>query len=268
MVSSSSIQLSQLIEAGCHFGHQARRWHPKMAPYIFDTHNGIHIIDVRKTLPLLQNALNVVRTTVAKGGRILFVGTKRQACSSVRTHAQRCGQHYVDRRWLSGLLTNWSTVSKSIDRMKDLRKKIESDDFTAYTKKEQLNFTRMYDKLFASLGGIENMGGVPNLVFVLDACKEHIAISEARRLGIKVISIVDSNVNPMQIDLPIPGNDDGKRAIEFYCKVVADAVLDGLQVEVDSEGAKSSQRIDSEHDALGQALIQAAAHDDNNAGAN
>lgn len=227
--------MRQLLDAGVHFGHQTRRWNPKVAPYLFGERGGIHIIDLQQTVPMLHQALQAVRDCVASGGRVLFVGTKRQAADVVKQSAELCGQFYVNHRWLGGMMTNWKTISQSIKRLNELDE-IMSEDTAGYTKKEVLKFTRERAKLQLSLGGIRNMGGAPNLVFVLDTNKEDLAIKEANRLNIPVIAIVDSNSNPDGVDYLVPGNDDATRAIELYCNLVSAAVLDGLQAELTKSG--------------------------------
>ncbi len=222
--------MRQLLEAGVHFGHQTHRWNPKMAPYIFGARSNIHILDLSQTVPLLHQALVQVRETAAKGGRILFVGTKRAASDPIATAAKRCAQYYVNHRWLGGMLTNWATISKSIGRLRELEALLGEGEqaATGLTKKELLKMTREKDKLDKALGGIKDMGGKPDLMFVIDTNKESIAIKEARRLGIPVVSILDTNCDPSHADFPIPGNDDAARAINLYCDLIADAVLDGL----------------------------------------
>ncbi len=219
--------MRQLLEAGVHFGHQTHRWDPKMKHYIFGDRNGIHIIDLSQTVPMLHQALVKVRDVVAGGGRVLFVGTKRQAQNPVAEAAQRCAQYYMNVRWLGGTLTNWETISDSIRRLKDLEEKLESGG-AGFTKKELLDLTRQREKLEASLGGIRDMGGLPDLMFVIDVNKEAIAIKEARKLGIPVVAVVDTNCSPEDVDYIIPGNDDASRAIALYCNLVADAVIDGI----------------------------------------
>ena len=219
--------MRQLLEAGVHFGHQTHRWDPKMKHYIFGDRNGIHIVDLSQTVPLLHQALVKVRDVVAGGGRVLFVGTKRQAQSQVAEAAQRCAQYFMNVRWLGGTLTNWETISDSIKRLKDLEEKLESGG-SGFTKKELLDLTRQREKLDASLGGIRDMGGLPDLMFVIDVNKEAIAIKEAKKLGIPVIAVVDTNCSPDDVDFVIPGNDDASRAIALYCNLVADAVIDGI----------------------------------------
>ena len=220
--------MRQLIEAGAHFGHQTHRWNPKMARFIYGERSNIHIIDLSQTLPLLDAALLKVRETAASGGRILFVGTKRQASDIVAASAKRCAQYYMNQRWLGGTLTNWQTVSKSIARLREVTELTSQEGPTGLTKKELLNLTREREKLDRSLGGIAGMGGTPDLMFVIDTNKEQIAIKEARKLGIPVVAILDTNCNPDDVDFPIPGNDDASRAIQMYCDMVADAILDGL----------------------------------------
>ena len=218
--------MRQLLEAGAHFGHQTHRWNPKMERYIFGSRSNIHIIDLSQSIPLLHQALVKVREVAASGGRILFVGTKRQASEPIATAARRCAQYYVNHRWLGGTLTNWRTVSGSIARLRELEGVLETE--TGRTKKELLQLRREHDKLELSLGGIKDMGGIPDLMFVIDTNKEAIAIQEARKLNIPVIAILDTNCNPDGITFPIPGNDDAARAIQLYCDLMADSILDGL----------------------------------------
>ncbi len=221
--------MRQLLEAGVHFGHQTHGWNPKMAPYIFGARSNIHIMDLSQTVPLLHQALVKVRDVAAGGGRILFVGTKRQASAVVKESATRCAQYYVDHRWLGGMLTNWKTISKSIARLRELEGILgEGGEETGLTKKELLKMTREKDKLDRALGGIKDMGKTPNLMVVIDTNKEAIAIKEARKLGIPVVAILDTNCNPADADFPIPGNDDAVRAISLYCDLMADAALDGM----------------------------------------
>jgi small subunit ribosomal protein S2 len=219
--------MRQLLEAGVHFGHQTHRWNPKMGPYIYGARNNIHIIDLAQTVPLLYRALQQVSETVSKGGRILFVGTKRQATDPVAEAARRCAQYYVNSRWLGGTLTNWKTISRSIERLKTLDQSL-AEGVQGLTKKERLSLTREREKLERSLGGIKDMGGVPDLLFVIDTNKEAIAIAEARRLNIPIAAIVDTNCDPDGITLPIPGNDDAGRAVALFCELVARAALDGI----------------------------------------
>ncbi len=220
--------MRQLLEAGVHFGHQAHRWNPKMAQYIFGSRNNIHIIDLAQTVPMLHRALQAVSDTVARGGRILFVGTKRQAQDSVADAAKRSAQYFVNSRWLGGTLTNWKTISESIKRLRKLEEMLGSGEAQAYTKKERLTLTREKEKLDRALGGIKDMGGLPDLLFVIDTNKEDIAIKEARRLGIPVAAVVDTNCDPEGITFPVPGNDDAGRAITIFCELVARAAIDGI----------------------------------------
>jgi len=220
--------MRQLLEAGVHFGHQTHRWNPKMAPYIFGARSNIHILDLSQTVPLLHQAMVKMRDVAAGGGRILFVGTKRQASDTVKEAATRCAQYYVNHRWLGGMLTNWQTISKSIARLRELEGMMENVEQSGLTKKELLKLTREKDKLDLALGGIKDMGKIPNLIFVIDTTKETIAIKEARKLGIPVIALLDSNCNPDDVDMPIPGNDDAVRSISLFCDLMADAVLDGM----------------------------------------
>ena len=234
-----TFSMRQLLEAGVHFGHHTRRWNPKMAPYIYGSRNGIHILDLRQSVPMLHAALQAVRDVVSGGGRVLFVGTKRQASDQIADAAKRCGQYYVNHRWLGGMMTNWKTISNSIRRLKVLEEQLSenSDELTGLTKKEMLKLTREHEKLDRSLGGIKDMGGLPDIVFVLDTNKESIAVAEANKLNIPVIGVLDSNSNPEGIDYPIPGNDDSIRAINFYCDMIAGSVLSGIQTEMTESGA-------------------------------
>src|SRR3954468_8498629 len=220
--------MRQLLEAGVHFGHQSHRWNPKMADYIFGARNNIHIIDLAQTVPLLHRALQAISDTVAKGGRVLFVGTKRQGQDGVADAAKRSAQYFVNSRWLGGTLTNWKTISGSIKRLRHLDEMLGSGEGSQYTKKERLTLQRERDKLDRSLGGIKDMGGLPDLIFVIDTNKEDIAIQEAQRLNIPVATIVDTNSDPKGITYVVPGNDDAGRAISLYCDLVARAVIDGI----------------------------------------
>ena len=231
------VSMAQLLEAGAHFGHQTHRWNPKMKPYIFGDRNGVHIIDLSQTVPLFARALDFVRATVASGGKVLFVGTKRQAQDPLAEAARRSGQHYVNHRWLGGMLTNWKTISGSIRRFKQLEDQL-SGDTAGLTKKEVLKLTRERDKFELSLGGIRDMGGLPDIIFVVDVNKEDLAIKEANTLGIPVIAILDTNTDPSGIAFPVPGNDDASRAILLYCNAVADTILDARQ------GRQAAQGID------------------------
>ncbi|KPL55214.1 30S ribosomal protein S2 [Prosthecomicrobium hirschii] len=219
--------MRQLLEAGVHFGHQKHRWNPKMAPYIFGVRNNIHIIDLAQTVPMLHQALKTVSDTVARGGRVLIVGTKRQAQDSVAQAARRSAQYFVNSRWLGGMLTNWKTISQSIQRLRKLEETL-SGEVSGLTKKERLTLDREREKLEKALGGIKDMGGLPDLIFVIDTNREAIAIQEARRLGIPVAAILDSNCDPDGIAFPIPGNDDAGRAIALYCDLIARAAIDGI----------------------------------------
>ena len=227
--------MRQLLEAGVHYGHQTARWNPKMEEYIYGDRNGIHILDLTQTVPLLDNALKLVRDTVAKGGRILFVGTKRQAQKSVAEAAERCAQYYMNHRWLGGTLTNWKTISQSIQRLKQIDE-IMAHGAEGLTKKERLIIEREQGKLQASLGGIREMGGTPDLLFVIDVGKEALAILEAQKLGIPVIGIVDTNCSPKGVDHVIPGNDDAARAIALYCDLISRAALDGMTAQMGAAG--------------------------------
>ncbi len=219
--------MRQLLEAGVHFGHQTHRWNPKMKPYIFGDRSNVHIIDLAQTVPMLSRALQVVSDTVASGGRVLFVGTKRQASEIIADAAKRSAQYYVNARWLGGMMTNWKTISNSIQRLRKLDE-ILASEASGFTKKERLNLEREREKLNRALGGIRDMGGTPDLMFIIDTNKESIAIEEAKRLGIPVVAIIDSNCDPDLIDYPIPGNDDASRAIALYCDLVARAAIDGI----------------------------------------
>ena len=227
--------LRQLLEAGVHFGHQTQRWNPRMEEFIYGERNGIHIIDLTQTVPMLDAALNIVRETVAKGGRILFVGTKRQASTAIAEAAEKCAQYYMNHRWLGGTLTNWQTVSQSISRLKSLDEKMTVGS-EGLTKKERLGMEREQSKLQASLGGITQMGGVPDLLFVIDVKKEALAVAEANKLGIPVIAVVDTNCSPSGIDYLIPGNDDAARAIALYCDLIARSALDGMTEQMGAAG--------------------------------
>ena len=226
-MSLPDFSMRQLLEAGAHFGHQSHRWNPKMAPYIYGARNSIHIIDLAQTVPLLHQALKLVSDSVAKGGRVLFVGTKRQAAEEVSAAAKRCAQYFVNSRWLGGTLTNWKTISASISRLRKLDEQL-GEGAKGLTKKERLMLTREREKLEKALGGIKDMGGVPDLVFVIDTNKEALAIKEANRLKIPVIAIIDTNSDPDGIAHPIPGNDDASRAIQLYCDLVSRAAIDGI----------------------------------------
>ena len=227
--------MRQLLEAGVHFGHHTRRWNPKMKPYLFGVRNGVHIIDLTKTVPLLEQALLQVRQVVSNGGRVLFVGTKAAAAERIADAAKRCGQYYVNHRWLGGMITNWQTISASIKRLRELDERLKGD-VLGLTKKEQLDLTRERDKLERSLGGIKEMGGTPDMLFIIDTNKEAIAVQEARKRGIPIVAVLDSNSDPDGIDYPIPGNDDAIRAVSLYCELMSGAVLDGIRAEIAASG--------------------------------
>ena len=232
-----SFSMRQLIEAGCHFGHNTRRWNPRMKPFLFGVRDGVHIIDLQQSVPLLQRAMQAIHDVTAGGGRVLFVGTKRQAQEMVKEYAERCGQYFVNHRWLGGTLTNWKTVSQSIKRLKELEERLKNEVALAgLTKKEQLTLQREQEKLDRSLGGIKDMGGLPDILFVIDTNKEAIAVAEAKVLNIPVVAVVDSNSDPVGITYPVPGNDDAIRAIKLYCELVANTVLEGIQDEMKVAG--------------------------------
>jgi small subunit ribosomal protein S2 len=228
--------MRQLLEAGVHFGHQKHRWNPKMGPFIFGTRNNIHIIDLAQTVPLLHQALVMVSDTVAKGGRLLFVGTKRQASDVVAESARQSAQYFINHRWLGGTLTNWQTISKSIKRLRQLEEILDGGEAQGLTKKELLQLTRERNKIERALGGIKDIGGLPNILFVIDTNKEAIAIAEARKLKIPVIAVVDTNCDPDQVDYPIPGNDDAGRAVTLFCDLIARAAIDGIERAQGSAG--------------------------------
>jgi small subunit ribosomal protein S2 len=238
-----------LLEAGVHFGHHTRRWNPKMSPYIFGVRNGIHIIDLEQTVPMLRQGLEAIREVVAGGGRVLMVGTKRQAQDAVSEAAKRCGQYYVNYRWLGGMLTNFKTISASIKRLREVEERVAAQE-TGLTKRELLEMTRDHDKLERSLGGIKDMGGLPDILFVIDTNKEAIAVAEANKLRIPVVAVLDSNSSPDGIAYPIPGNDDAMRAIHLYCDLVAGSVLAGLQAEAVASGIDIGARDVVGEDAL------------------
>ena len=227
--------LRQLLEAGVHFGHHTRRWNPRMAPYLFGIRNQVHIIDLQQTVPMLDRALKAVRDTTAAGGRVLFVGTKRAAADHVAEAAQKCGQYYVNHRWLGGMLTNWKTITGSIKRLRQIDDMLGGDT-QGLTKKEVLDITRDREKLERALGGIKEMGGLPDILFIIDTNKEKLAVEEANKLGIPVIAILDSNSDPAGVTYPIPGNDDAIRAITLYCDLISGAVLDGISAEMQASG--------------------------------
>ena len=234
-MAAPTVTMQQLIEAGAHFGHQTHRWNPRMKPYIFGARNGIHIIDLSQTVPLFARALDFVQQTARSGGKVLFVGTKRQAQDAIREAALSSGQHFVNHRWLGGMLTNWKTISGSIKELKALEEQLAGDT-SGLTKKEVLNLTRKRDKLELSLGGIRDMGGIPDVMFVIDANKEDLAIKEANVLGIPVVAVLDTNTDPSGIAFPIPGNDDASRAVRLYCDAIADAARSGKGAGVQDSG--------------------------------
>ena len=249
--------MRQLLEAGAHFGHQTHRWNPKMERYIFGARANIHVIDLSQTMPLLHQALVKVREVAASGGRVLFVGTKRQASDPVAVAAKRCAQYYVNHRWLGGTLTNWRTISGSIARLRELEGILDSHEAGGRTKKELLQLNRERDKLELALGGIKDMGGIPDLMFVIDTNKEGIAILEARKLNIPVVAILDTNCDPVGISYPIPGNDDAARALQLYCDLVADAVLDGLTEGQVAMGVDIGAQVAPEEPALRKSTAKA-----------
>ena len=244
-----SFTMRQLLEAGVHFGHQTSRWNPKMNSYLFGVRSGVHIIDLQQTVPLLYRALEFVHEIASKGGRVLFVGTKRQASVPIAEAAGRCGQYYVNHRWLGGMLTNWKTISNSISRLKKLDDQL-SEENLGLTKKELLNLTREREKLDRSLGGIREMGGLPDVVVVVDTNKEEIAVHEANKLNIPVIAIIDSNSNPQGIQYPIPGNDDATRAIITYCELIAQSILSGLQKELAESGVDLGSSLEAQEENI------------------
>lgn len=248
--------MRQLIEAGVHFGHNTRRWNPKMSSYLFGVRNGIHIIDLQQTVPLLHRGMQAVRDVVAGGGRVLFVGTKRAAADVVADAAKRCGQYYVNHRWLGGMLTNWKTISHSIKRLRDIEERMASGNVQGLTKKEQLNLSREREKLDRALGGIKEMGGLPDILFIIDTNKEALAVQEANKLGIPVVAVLDSNSDPAGVTYPVPGNDDALRAIHTYCDLMAASVLDGIQAEMTRSGVDVG-----EAEAPQELVVEAASAD-------
>ena len=256
-MTTPTFTLRQLLEAGVHFGHHTRRWNPKMEPYIFGKRNNIHIINLEKTVPMLYEALQAIQSIAKNGGKFLFVGTKRSASELIAQAAINCGQYYVNHRWLGGMLTNWETVSKSIKKLKSLEERIESGEINSLTKKEKLNIERQKEKLDLTLGGIKNMNGVPDAMFIIDTNKEAIAVLEANNLNIPVIAICDSNTNPLGVDYPIPGNDDALRAISLYCDLVAASVLKGLESNLEQSGVD----IGEAEDLIEEKIIQNSPND-------
>lgn len=253
------VDMRALLEAGVHFGHQTHRWNPKMAPFIFGERNGVHIIDLSQTVPYFQRALQAVRDVVAGGGRVLFVGTKRQASPIIAEAAKRCGQYYVNHRWLGGMMTNWQTISQSIKRLKQLNEQL-GQEHTGLTKKETLQLTRLRDKLELSLGGIQDMGGLPDIIVAVDVIGDDLAIAEANRLHIPVVGVIDTNSKPEGVDYPIPGNDDATRALRLYCDMLAEAALDGIQADLAAQGVDlGAQDAPVEEAAAEEAVAEEAA---------
>jgi small subunit ribosomal protein S2 len=251
--------MRQMLEAGVHFGHSTRRWNPKMETFIFGERNKTHILDLQQTQPMLHAALKALSDVTSRGGRVLFVGTKRAAAEKIAETAQNCGQYFVNHRWLGGMLTNWTTVSQSIRRLRELESRFESGEINQLTKKEGLQITREQEKLERTLGGIKEMGGIPDMLVILDTNKEAIAVQEANRLGIPVVAVVDSNANPDGVDYLIPGNDDAMRAITFYCELVQAAVLDGLQTELMKTGGDAGESLETPVEAALEAVPAQAA---------
>lgn len=239
-----TVSMRQLIESGVHFGHNARRWNPKMGQYIYGTRDGVHILDLTQTVPALYRAMEAIRDVAAKGGKVLFVGTKTQAREPIAEAAKRCGQYYVNCRWLGGMLTNWKTISASIKRLKEIDSKMEKGEFEGMTKKEKLGLSREREKLFASLGGIQDMNGRPDIIVVIDVPRESLAVAEAKKLGIPVVAICDSNANPDGIDYVVPGNDDAIRAINLYCDLMSGAVIDGMKAELKAAGVDLGKAVE------------------------
>ncbi|NVJ99039.1 MAG: 30S ribosomal protein S2 [Alphaproteobacteria bacterium] len=254
------VDMRALLEAGVHFGHQTHRWNPKMAPFIFGERNGVHIIDLSQTVPYFQRALQAVRDVVAGGGRVLFVGTKRQASPIIAEAAKRCGQYYVNHRWLGGMMTNWQTISQSIKRLKQLNEQL-GQEHTGLTKKETLQLTRLRDKLELSLGGIQDMGGLPDIIVVVDVIRDDLAIAEANRLGIPVVGVIDTNSKPEGVDFPVPGNDDATRALRLYCDMLAEAALDGIQAELAAQGVDLGAQEAPVEEAAAEEAVEAPAEE-------
>ncbi len=246
--------MRELIDAGVHFGHKTKRWNPRMAPFIYGTRNDIHIIDLQQTVPMLHRALAAVRATVSKNGRILFVGTKRQASETIAESAKRCGQYYVDQRWLGGMLTNWSTIQNSIRQLRKYEEQL-ADSQSGLTKKEVLTTQRNRDKLERSLGGIRDMGGKPDLLFIIDTNREELAVKEAQKLGIPIVAIIDTNCTTDGIDFPIPGNDDATRAIKLYCQLISDAALSGLKQNLKDEN-EFTRSVDASSDEPAEGMSE------------
>jgi small subunit ribosomal protein S2 len=236
--------MKDLLQAGVHFGHHTRRWNPKMQQYIFGVRNGVHILDLQQTVPMFGQALQAMRDIVANGGRVLFVGTKRQAQDKIKESAKRCGQYYVNHRWLGGMMTNWKTISNSINRLRETEELLAKGEESGLKKKELLLMKREHDKLELSLGGIKDMGGQPDAIFIIDVQQEDIAVKEANNLGIPVFAVIDSNVDPVGVDYPIPGNDDALRAISLYCDMFCDAILDGISAEMANSGKDAGAAVE------------------------
>ncbi|MEI7608822.1 MAG: 30S ribosomal protein S2 [Rhodospirillaceae bacterium] len=250
--------MRRLLEAGVHFGHHTRRRNPKMQPYLFGVRNGVHIIDLEQSVPLLHRAMTAVRDVVAGGGRVLFVGTKRQAQERIAEAASRCGQYYVNHRWLGGMLTNWKTISQSIKRLREMEEQLAEAN-TGLTKKETLQLTRERDKLERALGGIKEMGGLPDILVIIDTNKEAIAVKEANKLGIPVVAVLDSNSDPDGVAFPVPGNDDALRAIDLYCELLSGSVLDGLQAEMTAAGIDVGARAEAPAEVVAEPETEAEA---------
>ena len=250
--------MRRLLEAGVHFGHHTRRRNPKMQPYLFGVRNGVHIIDLEQSVPLLHRAMTAVRDVVAGGGRVLFVGTKRQAQERIAEAATRCGQYYVNHRWLGGMLTNWKTISQSIKRLREMEERLVESNI-GLTKKETLQLTRERDKLERALGGIKEMGGLPDILVIIDTNKESIAVKEANKLGIPVVAVLDSNSDPDGVAFPVPGNDDALRAIDLYCDLLSGSVLDGLQAEMTAAGIDVGARAEAPVEVVAEAEAEAEA---------
>ena len=250
--------MRRLLEAGVHFGHHTRRRNPKMQPYLFGVRNGVHIIDLEQSVPLLHRGMTAVRDVVAGGGRVLFVGTKRQAQERIAEAATRCGQYYVNHRWLGGMLTNWKTISQSIKRLREMEERLVESNI-GLTKKETLQLTRERDKLERALGGIKEMGGLPDILVIIDTNKEAIAVKEANKLGIPVVAVLDSNSDPDGVAFPVPGNDDALRAIDLYCDLLSGSVLDGLQAEMTAAGIDVGARAEAPVEVVAEAEAEAEA---------
>lgn len=250
--------MRQLLEAGVHFGHQTKRWNPRMDQYIFGVRNGVHIIDLQQTVPLLHRALSAVRDVVSNGGRVLFVGTKRQASDPIAQVAKACGQYYVNHRWLGGMMTNFQTVSQSISRLRTLEEQLGGDT-SGFTKKELLNMQRELEKLERALGGIKDMGGLPDILVIIDTNKESIAVQEANKLGIPVVAILDTNVNPNGVQYPVPGNDDALRAINLYLDLFSKSVIDGLEADMVAQGVDVGEAIEAPAEEIAEVAAEEVA---------